>query len=160
MKKRVLLVQLPPERYLERGIPYLQTHITKNRHPLYISFQRPEANLKEHFTRNNIDNIEIIDLASELATAPPENIDLDNIITTIYKASLKHKELVVFIDSLSTILLYKPLSELLRLSEVLIRLAKQKQKILLLLGIASDFASKEFVKNIALLADDIVTPNP
>lgn len=56
-------------------------------------------------------------------------IDIDELVRAIYTSisNLKGSDRFVFIDSLTTITLYKPLSEVMRFSEFLVRTVKKHE---------------------------------
>jgi KaiC/GvpD/RAD55 family RecA-like ATPase len=90
-----------------------------------------------------------------------EDIDIDDLVRAIYTSlpKLKGSKKFIFIDSLTTISLYKPLSETMRFSEFLIRTVKkaETESITLIFNVAKDLAQEKFIKDIALHVDEIIS---
>jgi hypothetical protein len=72
---------------------------------------------------------------------------------------LKSKKRFVFIDSLTTITLYKPLSETMRFSEFLVRTVRkdEAENITLIFNVAKDLAQKRFIRDVAFHVDQVIS---
>lgn len=88
-------------------------------------------------------------------------IDIDELVRAIYTFldRIKSKKKFIFIDSLTTIALYKPLSEVLRFSEFLTRIVRNHkvEGVMLIFNVAKDLAQKRFIKDIALNVDEVIS---
>lgn len=88
------------------------------------------------------------------------NIDIDELIRAIYTSipKLRSGRKFIFIDSLTTITLYKPLSETMRFCEFLIRTIKRGEfgNVLVVFNVAKDLSQKNFIKDIALSVDEVI----
>ena len=62
----------------------------------------------------------------------------------------------IFIDSITTFALYKPISESLRFSEFLISQVKGKKDIILILNVAKDLSQKKFIRDVVMRADKTI----
>ena len=71
---------------------------------------------------------------------------------------LQSEKTFIFIDSLTTIALYKPLSETMRFSEFLVSLVRkeEKQQTSLIFNVAEDLAQKKFIQEVAFRVDEVV----
>lgn len=86
-------------------------------------------------------------------------LDIDELVRTIYTSLEKMKgKRFVFIDSLTTFALYKPVSETLRFSEFLMRMVKDEKNIILILilNVAKDLSQKKFIQDVVLHADKTI----
>ena len=168
----VVMIELPAEKYFESSSASVKLLTNKGFEGVYISFQRPFQNISSLFKqqRINLDKLFFIDIATafseEVHEKNPRNIhispaiDIDELVRAIYTSlpKLNGKRKFIFIDSLTTISLYKPLSEVMRFSEFLIRLVK-KQEIedaILIFNVAKDLTQKKFIKDIAFHVDEVV----
>ena len=137
---------------------------------VYISFQRPFRNISAMFQQSEIDvnKLIVIDVAAALAETTQEKnsrcvhispeIDIDELVKAIYTSlkKLKAEKKFIFIDSLTTISLYKPLSETLRFSEFLMRTVKTEKNLTLIFNVAKYLSQKRFIEDIALQVDEVV----
>lgn len=176
IKKRkggtVIMMEIPVESYLESNSASVKLLTRKGFDGIYISFQRPFRNISSLFTEQGIDinKLLFIDVASSLSREMQEedprcvhispDIDIDELVRAIYTSlpKLKSKKRFIFIDSLTTITLYKPLSETMRFSEFLIRTVKKEaQDVSLIFNVAKDLSQRKFIKDIALRVDEIIS---
>lgn len=170
----VTMVELPSENYFGHIASSLRKLIEEGYSGVYVSFQRPFSNLKELFSQFHVDvsKLLIIDVASAFAQEPQSNetnvvhisesIDINELVRAIYTAlpRVVAKQKFIFIDSLSTITLHKPLSETLRFSEFLIRTTKHPDNpdevVFLIFNVSVDLSQKKFIRDIALRVDEVV----
>ncbi|MDD9953789.1 MAG: hypothetical protein OXR66_05630 [Candidatus Woesearchaeota archaeon] len=152
-KHKILMLELPTEHYFHHNLATLRELTAPG---IFISTQRPAANVTTHFKKENIHDVHIIDTTAdqEHESCSCVTTDVDAIVGAI-NAQLNDETKFIFIDSLSTITLYKPLSEILRLSEFLITTANTSNATVLF-GIAKDLKHKKFIEDIALQVDSIV----
>lgn len=169
----VLMMELPAESYFEATTDSVKTLVSKGFEGIYISFQRPFLNLDAMLKQGgiNTNKLFIIDVATAFVREEHNNhercvhispaIDIDELVRAIYVCleKIKNKKKFVFIDSLTTITLYKPLSEVLRFSEFLTRTVENHEMkgIVLVFNVAKDLAQKRFIKDIALNVDEVIT---
>ena len=168
----VIIVELPAEAYFETNIHSIKSLLKAGFDGVYLSFQRPFGNVSASFKDNNIalNRIMIVDAVSACAGAVPKDtkdsrcvsvsqeLSIDEIVRAIYTSleKLKAKKKFVFLDSLTTLALYKPLSEVMRFSEFLMETAKEEPGTIILLNVAKDLRQKKFIQDIALKVDEIV----
>ncbi|MBI5355108.1 MAG: hypothetical protein HZB68_01490 [Candidatus Aenigmarchaeota archaeon] len=164
--KKVIMMELPADRYLEAGSASVKVLIDLGYRGVYVSFQRPCSNISSILSRNGIDTKKLvfIDAASPLAEEKKtgncvyisERVEVDELVRAVYTSlgKLEGKKFI-YIDSISTIALYKPLSETMRLSEFLVSTVR-KENCTLVFNVAKDLAQKKFVRDIALKADAVI----
>jgi KaiC/GvpD/RAD55 family RecA-like ATPase len=167
----IFMMELTAERYLEENLASVKLLLTKSFEGVYISFHRPFNNLSLVMEKSgiNVNKLMIVDVATAVTQETQAvhtrcvhispAIDIDELVRAIYTSmlKLKSKKQFVFIDSLSTITLYKPLSETMRFSEFLIRTVKSHSvDTTLIFNVAQDFSQKKFIKDIAIHVDKII----
>ncbi len=168
----VVMMELPAENYFESSVDTVGNLLDKDYDGVYVSFQRPFNNLKDVFEQKGLDRdkLWVVDVASAVAdieqseaercTHIPEEVAIDDLVRAIYTAldELEADKRFVFIDSLTTITLYKPLSEILRFSEFLTHTVEGHavEKIVLIFNVAHALAQKQFIQDIALHVDEVV----
>jgi len=170
-KNNIVLVELPTKDYMKQAIIKLKTLVNTGYTGVYISFQRPIDNLLKILKKEDIDTKKLVfvDVASSMCGGISKNavqciplapnVDMDDLIRVTYLAldKLKEKKRFIFIDSLTTIALHKPLSDIMRYSEFLMTTVKKdEQQVLLVLFVAADLRQKRFIKDIALRVDEVV----
>ncbi|KUO41480.1 MAG: hypothetical protein AVW06_01235 [Hadesarchaea archaeon DG-33-1] len=169
----VIMIELPAEHYLEANSVIVKSLTSTGYDGTYISFQRPFKNLSSLLTQQGIDinKLLFIDAASAFAEEIQEKnprcihispaVDIDELVRAIYTSlpELKSEKRFIFIDSLTTIALYKPLSETMRFCEFLIKTVRKRgvQKIILIFNVAKDLAQKKFIRDIALRVDQVIS---
>jgi KaiC/GvpD/RAD55 family RecA-like ATPase len=170
----VVMSELSTENYFVEILSSVKKLVDNYYEGVFISFQRPFSNLESLFKRFNIDysKLFVIDVASSFASQESvsnpnvvsisQDVDVDDLIRSIYMAISKintYKKFI-FIDSISTLTLHKPLSETLRFSEFLIRTVNQSSKtdetISLIINVSKDLVQKKFIKDIALRVNEVI----
>lgn len=166
----IVMMELPADTYFESNIASVKLLTSKGFGGIYISFQRPYMNIFSLLKQKgvNSNNLIFVDAATAVGgvlqdTNPKcihisPTIDIDELVRAIYTSlpKLKSKKKFVFIDSLTTIALYKPLSEILRFSEFLIRMVKKREVGNVIFNVAKDLAQKKFIKDIAIHANEVI----
>ena len=169
----VVMLELTTETYFDANLTTVEGLLSLGFEGVYVSVNRPFANLVELFGQRGIDleRLLFVDVATALAdtekTDDPRcihispELDIDELVRAIYTSleRLLRPKRFVFIDSLTTITLYKPLSETLRLSEFLLRTIRKHhdiENISLVVNVATDLAQKRFIKNVALKVDEVI----
>lgn len=169
-KGAVIMMELPAEGYFEAGSAAVKFLTGKSFGGVYVSFQRPFNNvislLKDEGV--NVNKMLFIDMATMLSGEKlvddprcihlSSDVNIDDLVRAIYSSldRIKSDKKFIFIDSLTTIALYKPLSETMRFSEFLMREVKKRSN-LLIFNIAQDLKQKRFIKDIALEVDEVVS---
>ena len=170
----VVMTELPSENYFGYVGACMRKLVEEGYGGVYVSFQRPFDNINKLFEQFHVDleNLLFIDVASTFAQdeqVQHENVihisdelDINDLVRAIYLAlpKIKTKQKFIYIDSLSTISLHKPLSETMRLSEFLIRTTRdpenEDESIFLIFNISKDLSQKKFIQDIALRVDEVV----
>jgi len=168
----VIMMELPTENYFEANSASVKLLTSKGFEGIYISFQRPFRNISSLLTQQgiNINKILFVDVATAFGREMQEknprcihissSIDIDELVRAIYISlpKLKSKKRFIFIDSLTTIALYKPLSETMRFSEFLIRTVKKHkiEDVILIFNVAKDLAQKKFIRDVAIHVDEVI----
>lgn len=169
----VIMTELPSENYFDISASCIKRMVDDGYEGIYISFQRPYANLSSSLQRRGVDinKLLFIDVASSLAMESQDsnpnvvhisqNIDINELIHTIYTTlpKVKTRGKFIYIDSLSTITLHKPLSETLRFSEFLIRTTQKTpldESVFLIFNVSKDLTQRKFIKDIALRVNEVV----
>jgi len=166
----VVMMEVPTDAYFDANVETLR-YLTENGFEgIYISFQRPDSNVVEILGQKGIDlsKIVIIDAASSCAGAPDsppcvpvsKEMEIDELVRAIYTSleKLHGRKKFIFIDSLTTIALYKPLSEIMRFSQFLIGTVKRRevQDVFVVFNVARDLRQKPFIRDVALHVDEVV----
>lgn len=165
---KVVLIELPTDTYFEAMSHLVKLFVKNGFEGVYISFQRPFNNVVDMLKRQGVDTGKLlfIDVASivsgdKLNTDPrcvhiPEDLDIDSLVRAVYTSlpKLGSKKRFIFMDSLATMFLYHPLSEIMRFSEFLSRIAKESEaQDVMLFNVPEDFVREQFIKDIAFSAD-------
>jgi len=165
-----ILFELPAESYFFANTASLKYLTNNNYKGVYISFQRPFKNIYDLFEKHEINNDRILILDCSNCEKPKINeennnvnissFNVDDFGNKIVKAlkSLKCKNKFIYVDSLTTVALYKNTSEIKRLTEILMDIINNNDfgNVLIVLNVAEDLSKKKFVKDISNYADEIV----
>lgn len=169
----IIMVELPADSYFESSSDSVKLLTSKGFGGIYISFQRPFKNIASLLKQKgtNLDKLIFIDAATSIGSIGGKSqqsgprcihispdIDVDELVRAIYTSlpKLKSKKKFVFLDSLTTIALYKPLSEILRFSEFLVRMVKKQEVESVIFNVAKDLAQKKFIRDIGMHADEVI----
>jgi KaiC/GvpD/RAD55 family RecA-like ATPase len=169
----VILMELPSESYFKSNSSTIKLLTGNGFEGIYISFNRPFRNVSSLLNQHgiNINKLLFVDVATALSKEKQkqnprciqisQEIDIDELIRAIYTSfpKLKSDKRFIFIDSLTTITFYKPLSETMRLAEFFVRKVKkyELQNLILIFNVAKDLAQKKFIKDIASHVDEVIT---
>ena len=169
----IIMMELPADTYFEANSAAIKLLTNNGFEGIYISFQRPFKNISSFFEEKeiDIDKLLFIDAAAALSGEHQhtdvhcvhisQEIDIDELVKAIYTSlsRLKSKKRFVFIDSLTTITLYKPLSETMRFSEFLIRTVRkdEAENITVIFNVAKDLAQKKFIVDVAFHVDQVIS---
>ncbi|MFH0715003.1 MAG: ATPase domain-containing protein [Candidatus Diapherotrites archaeon] len=170
-KGESILLELDTESYLETIIKTIKKLQKKGLSGVYVSIQRPFKNISSLLKKEGVDlnKIIFIDVASAVSKETQEKrkgcvhispgLDVDELVKAIYTSTEKLKgKKFIFIDSLTTFALYKPISETLRFSEFLMRAVKDEKNmiLILILNVAKDLSHKKFIQDVVVHADKII----
>jgi len=167
----VIMMEHPAENYFFYNIHLIKYLVTQGFSGVYISFQRPFNNVLSRMKSEGIDvdKLKFIDVAAvftgdiqerdDHCINIDEHINIDDLVKAIYTSlpDLKNDKRFIFIDSLTTIALYKPLSETMRFSEFLVHTVRNKeQPVALIFNVAKDLAQKRFIRDVAFRVDHVI----
>jgi hypothetical protein len=168
----VLMMELPSEQYFTTNASSIKLLTDSGYEGVYVSFQRPFVNFSPLFQKQgiNVDKLLIIDCATACIEGMQEknprcvhissSLDMTMLIQTICTSlsQLKSSKRFVCIDSLSTMALYAPFSDPLKVTEVLVRMVRKQgfDHVTFLLNASEDLSQKRFFKDVARYADEII----
>lgn len=169
---RILLLKIPDDTYFDTILGALSSPISRGFSGVYVSFQRPYRNLVSRFDEEDVDlsRLRFLDLTegaveqqrpkdtSRCSFLAPD-APVDTITRTIYRQlkAVDADRKFVFIDSLSTITLHRPLSETLQLMEFLQKRLEHLdlKNVILVFSIAEGQFKEDFLHDIAMDEDNI-----
>jgi KaiC/GvpD/RAD55 family RecA-like ATPase len=169
----IIMIELPINAYFEMNSSTIKLLTNQGFQGIYISFQRPFKNISSFFESEGIDTNKLlfIDAATALCGeqqyedtrcvhVSPE-LDIDELVKAIYLSlpKLKSQKKFIFIDSLTTISLYKPLSQIMRFSEFLMRTVRKEneENVILIFNVAKDLTQKKFIRDVAFHVDQVIS---
>src|SRR3989344_3660084 len=164
-----IVLEIDTKSYLEINIKTIQKLKKQGLSSVYVSMQRPFKNISSLLKKQGIDlnKLIFIDVASAVSKETPKQckgcvhispkLDIDELIKAIYTSldQMKGKKFI-FIDSLTTFALHKPISETLRFFEFLMRRVKDGKDIALILNAAKDLSHKKFIQDVVVHADKTI----
>ncbi len=180
-ESKIIMLELPEESYFEQNYNTIKVLQKAGYSCVYVSFHRPFSSISSLLKKHGVDlkTIIFIDVAAAL-TQEKENkkksevkmkkdercisiskdINVDELVKAVYTSldTLKGKRFI-FIDSLTTLTLYKPLSETLRFSEFLMRTVKNEKDVRLIFNVAQGLTQKKFIQDVALKVDKTLKVN-
>ncbi len=167
----VAILQVPEESYLQVNLETIRVLVKKfNYSGLYITIQRPHTNLMKLFKKQGIsaERISFIDAASSAAEETgresrnciyvPKELGINNLTRATYKMlpNIKEEKKFLFLDSITTLMLYQPLSETLRFAEFLTRTLRKTDLSAIIMNVGSEFSKEKFIKDIVFQCDKII----
>ena len=171
-KGAIIMMEHSADSYFHTNAAIIKQLVDDGYQGIYVSFQRPFNNVVHEFESIgiNIDNLRVIDAASAFTDEKQSNhpycvsiskeLKIDDLVRSMYTvlSAFESEKQFVFIDSLTTITLYKPLSETMRFSEFLVRTIRKKdgKQLKLIFNVASDLSQKKFIQDIAFRVDHVV----
>ena len=169
----IVMVESPTDTYFEINLSIIKLLMNKGFQGIYISFQRPFKNVSSIFKTKgiNINELLFIDTATAFSGEQQHDdmhcinvsqaLDIDELVKAIYTSmpKLNSQKKFIFIDSLTTIALYKPFSEIMRFSEFLMGTVRKVDvgNIILIFNVAKDLAQKKFIRDVAFRVDRVIT---
>lgn len=175
-KGKSLLLKLGAESYLEANIKTIQVLQKNGLSGVYVSIQRPFKNISSLLQKQsvNLNRLIFIDVASAVSKEIQEKcwgcvhispkLDVDELVKAI-NASLEALEKkgknksFIFIDSLTTFALHQPISEILRFSEFLMRMAESEKGPVLIFNVAKDLSNRKYIQDAVAHADKVIEVN-
>jgi len=168
--KWIFMLEVPEDKYFDVNIESIKVLVKKGFSGVYVSLHRPYENIVSLFKKNkiNINKLHIIDAASsqaeikgketEKCTYISKQLNIDELTRAIYKMlpRIKGKNKFLFLDSITTLTLYQPLSEVLRFAEFLSRSLTKKDVDGVIVNVAKDLSQKKFIKDIVLHIDEVI----
>lgn len=169
--KWVFMLEVPEDKYFEVNIETIKVLVNKMGFSgLYISLHRPYQNLISLLKEKGINTAKLsfIDAASsqaevrgketEKCTYVSKELNIDELTRAIYKMipKIKGKDKFLFLDSITTLTLYQPLSEALRFAEFLSRTLTKEEIKGVIVNVAKDLSQKKFIKDIVLQVDELI----
>jgi hypothetical protein len=168
----VIMVELPTDTYFAVNAASLKFLISRGFQGVYLSFQRPFSNVASLFSEYGIDDgkLLVIDGATSLSGEPQGQhkgcvyfsaaADIDALTQMIYVAlqGLKGKKKFVFIDSLTTLALYRSFDETIKFAHVLAKIIRRKEFAhgTLLFNVAADLSEQGVVQDVACFVDQVI----
>jgi len=171
-KGAVIMLELPAENYFEANASSVKFLTTNGYEGVYVSFNRPFKNISSLLEWHGIDinRLFIVDGAIAFSGETQEKnprcinisskVDIDEMVQVICASlsKLKSEKKFVFVDSLTTMGLYKPLSDMKKFSEFLVRAVKKHKigNVTFLFNIAEDPSQKRFIKDMDPYTDEFI----
>jgi len=167
----VAMLQVPEENYLEVNLETIKVLVNEfNYSGLYITIQRPYNTLLRLFGERgiNADMIYFIDAASSTIKEGDEHtqhcmyvasdLNVDDLTKAVYKTIevVQNNKKFLFIDSITTFMLFQPLSETLRFAEFLTRTLRKSDLSVVVLNVGMERARERFIKDIVFQCDETV----
>jgi KaiC/GvpD/RAD55 family RecA-like ATPase len=166
----VFMVEVPDESYFDVNTETVKVLADRGYSGIYISINRPYAKLVPLLKKKGIDTEKLlfIDAASSQADAAgkdrmqciyiSKNIKVDELVRAVYTLlpRLKGENKFLFLDSITTLTLYQPLSEALRFAGFLGRTIR-KEKAKCVINVAENLAQKNFIRDVVLHVDEVIT---
>lgn len=168
----VAILEVPEENYLDVNLETIKVLVEKFGYSgLYITIQRPHTNLMKQFEKRDIDakKIYFIDAASSAAEETgkqtkncmyvPKELNIDDLTRATYKMlpGIKGGKKFLFLDSITTLMLYQPLSETLRFAEFLTRTLRKSDLSAIIMNVGKELAQERFIRDIVFQCDEIIT---
>ena len=171
-KGPVIMLEVSADNYFEENASSVRFLTTNGYEGVYVSFNRPFKNISSLLEWNGIDinNIMIVDGATAFSGEEQEKnprcisisskMDIDETVRAVCASlsKLKSKKKFVFVDSLTTMGLFKPLSDMKKFSELLVRAVKKNKvgDVTFLFNIAEDPSQKKFIKDMDPYTDEFL----
>ncbi len=169
-KKRVFMFEIPEEKYFDINTDVVKTLVNMGFNGIYISVHRPYISLVKTLKERGVktDNLIFIDAASsatennginsEQCKYISKELKVDELTRAIYTSIpvLGSKKKFVFLDSLTTLTLYQPLSETMRFAEFLTRTLKKSEFQCVIVNVAKGLSQRKFIQDIVLHVDEVI----
>ncbi len=167
-----VLLESPVESYFDYNIESIDYLLNEGFQGVYVSFQRPFNNVADNFIRQGIDlnKILIIDGATAFVSEKQKenprcvnissDLEIDQLVNIIHKSlqELGGCKKFVFVDSLSTIALYKSFSEALKFPKNLLETLKENfcKNVTLFFNIAAELSKDALVESMSSYSNEFI----
>jgi KaiC/GvpD/RAD55 family RecA-like ATPase len=166
----VALLQIPVEKTMEMNVEALKTLQSLGYEGVYITLSRDYIELSKTFREQGIDmgRLAFIDGVSQMygigaVDAPNVKyisgpISLDGIVAAITDVIpvMKSKKRFVFLDSITTVLLYNSLERTLRFSEFLTNSLKRLEVAGVMVSVSKGFANDTLIKALTKMSNEVI----
>ncbi len=167
----VAIFEVPEENYLNVNLETIKVLVAELGYSgLYITIQRPHTNLIKQLEKREVDtgSIYFIDAASSAAeetdkpvencTYVPKDLNIDELTRATYKMlpKIQGTRKFLFLDSITTLMLYQPLSETLRFAEFLTRTLRKTDLTAIIMNVGTELSKQKFIKDIVFQCDKVI----
>jgi KaiC/GvpD/RAD55 family RecA-like ATPase len=167
----VFMLEVPEDKYIEVNIETVRALVNKMGYSgLYVSLNRPYPHLVSLFRRRGINTAKLRFVDAALCHAAgrgretpeciyvSEGMSINELTKAVYKMlpRIKGRATFLFLDSITTLVLYQPLSEALRFTEFLSRAVARGEVNGVVVNVSSQFARKKFIRDIVLAVDGVI----
>ena len=168
----VILLETPVENYFEANLSSVKALLGNGFEGVYLSFQRPFNNISSLFERQDVDinKLFVIDGATafigEVNEKNPRCVQIsmdsgaEGIVKTICSSlnKLKGKNRFVFVDSLTTLALYDPLSKSGGFPDFLMNSIRKNdiENVVILFNVAEDLMESRCLRSLYSYADEYI----
>jgi KaiC/GvpD/RAD55 family RecA-like ATPase len=164
------LLQMPVEKTMELNTETLRVLQDLGYEGIYVTLSKDYVELSRTFRKKNIDmgRLAFIDGASQMygigaVDAPNVKyisgpISLDGVVAAITDIVpvMKSKKKFVFLDSITTVLLYNSLERTLRFSEFLTTSLKRLEVAGVMVSVSEGFANNSLIKELTKMSDKVI----
>lgn len=169
--KWVFMQEIPEERYFDVSAETIKVLTNGFGYSgIYISLHRPYDSLVSSLKEKGVDTSKLvfIDAASSQAETSgketekciyiSKELKVDELTRAIYTLlpKINGEKKFLFLDSITTLTLYQPLSETLRFAEFLSRSLTNKEVNGVIVNVAKNLAQKKFIQDIMLNVDEVI----
>jgi len=167
-----VLLESPFQSYFDYNVESIDYLLNEGFQGIYVSFQRPFNNVADNFNRKGIDlnKILIIDGATAFASEKQKenprcvnissDMEIDELVNVINESlqKLEGCKKFVFVDSLSTIALYKSFPEALKLPKNLLETLKESscENVTLFFNIAEELSKDFLVESMSSYSNEFI----
>jgi len=166
----ITLLQIPIERAMDINIEAIKTLQSLGYEGVYITLSKDYVELSKVFQENNIDmgKIAFIDGISQMygigkVEAPNVNyvegpLSIDAIVESITEIApnMKSGKKFVFLDSITTVLLYNSLERTLKFSSFLTESLKKMGVVGIVVSVSKGFANENLVKELTKVSNEVI----
>jgi hypothetical protein len=168
----IVLLEIPSDNYFNINATSVKYLTDSGFEGIYISFQRPLDNLLNSLKNNFVDTekLVVIDYASVCAGIDADgkkqckdssgSINIKQVFNEINNSlnEIDSKDKFVFVDSISTLALYKSPSEILKIVDFLYKTIHKNdfENIMVIFNTAYISKDREIIKNISYNADEVI----
>lgn len=167
-----VLLESPAESYFDANIQSVDYLLNEGFQGVYVSFQRPFVNVASNFINRgiNLNKILIIDCATAFISGEKKkdprcvnvrsDIQVDELVEIISRSlkQLNCNKKFVFVDSLSTVALYKSFSDVLKLPKFLLETLNENsnENISLFFNIAEELSKDAIVESMSSYSNEFI----